>query len=50
MTAKRTTLAELQELATDEVAKLPVGHLYALVEDVAVLRSTFTAWIATARW
>jgi hypothetical protein len=37
MTAKRTTLAELQELATDEVAKLPVGHLYALVEDVAVL-------------
>jgi hypothetical protein len=37
MTAKRTTLAELQELATEEVARLPVYQLQILVEDVAVL-------------
>ena len=39
MTAKRTTLAELQELAAKEVAKLPVDQLQLLVEDVAVLLS-----------
>src|SRR4051794_15628887 len=37
MTAKRTTLAELQELATEDVAKLPVDQIHTLVEDVAVL-------------
>lgn len=35
----KTTLAELQELRTDEVAKLPVDQLQALVEDVAILLS-----------
>src|SRR5689334_13376498 len=39
MKANRVTLAELQELATDEVAKLQVAQLQALVEDVAVLLS-----------
>jgi hypothetical protein len=39
MTANRVTLAELQELKTDEVAKLPVDQLLTLVEDVAVLLS-----------
>src|SRR4051795_3884865 len=37
MTANRVTLAELQELATDEVSKLPVDQLQTLVEDVAIL-------------
>src|SRR6476646_2746703 len=39
MSFNRTTLAELQELATDEVARLPVAKLQKLVEDVAVLLS-----------
>jgi len=39
MSFNRTTLAELQELATKEVAKLPVDQLQLLVEDVAVLLS-----------
>ena len=39
MTANRVALAESQELATDEVARLPVIKLQKLVEDVAVLLS-----------
>jgi hypothetical protein len=37
--SNRVTLAELQELATAEVARLPVDQLQTLVEDVAVLLS-----------
>lgn len=37
MKATRITLAELQELPTDEVSKLPVEQLQSLVEDVFVL-------------
>jgi ribosomal silencing factor RsfS len=35
--SKDVTLAELQELKADEVAKLPVHQLQTLVEDVAIL-------------
>jgi hypothetical protein len=35
--SNRVTLAELQELATEEVARLSVDKLQTLVEDVAVL-------------
>jgi hypothetical protein len=35
--SNRTTLAELPEMSTAEVARLPVAHLQMLVEDVAVL-------------
>src|SRR5690242_13913089 len=35
--SNRTTLAELQEMTTEEASTLPVAHLQMLVEDVAVL-------------
>jgi hypothetical protein len=35
--SNHTTLAELQEMTTEEVAKLPVAHLQMLVEDVDIL-------------
>jgi hypothetical protein len=37
--SNRVTLAELPDLATEEVARLPVNQLQTLVEDVAVLLS-----------